>query len=99
MGAMGSMGVAPSGLRGHDGLALLRRDLQLRPLNLAGEVPRDAALRDGHDHFVERTGHHKISLARGIAELPGAPNHFEGAPTACTRFAGAHPTPIDVRAI
>jgi hypothetical protein len=79
--------------------ALLRSKLQLRPLNLAGEVPRDAALRDGHHHFGERTAHHKIALARGIVEPPGAPDHFEGPPTACTRFAGARPTPIDVRAI
>ena len=73
MGAMGSMAVAPSGLRGHDGLALLRRDLQLRPLNLAGKVPRDAALRDGHDHFVERTVIIKSPWPEALLNFPVPP--------------------------
>jgi hypothetical protein len=49
--------------RGHDDRDLLRRKLQCRPLNLAGEVPGDASLRNGYHHFRERTGHHKITLA------------------------------------
>ena len=91
--------------RGHDRQALLRRDLQLRPLNFTSELPRDARFaglpffRDGRLHFCERTVHHKISLARGIVEPAGAPEHLKGSPTACTRFAGARPTPIDVRTI
>ena len=59
------------------GRGLLRGELQLRPHNLAGEVPCDAALRDGHHYICERIGHQEIALARGIVEPPGAPKNFE----------------------
>src|SRR5262245_9842143 len=81
------------------GRALLRGELQLRPHDLASEVRRDTALRDGYRHFSERTGHRKIPLARGPVEPPGAPENFEGSRTTFTRFAGARPAPIGVRAI
>ena len=52
---------------------LLCGELELLPRHLAREVPRHAALRDGHHYFCERTSEHKIPLARGALEPPEKP--------------------------
>src|SRR6185503_19747702 len=56
-------------------------------------------LRDLHLQLYERRGEQHLTLARGGAERPSAPDNSESPPTAFTRFPGARPARVDVRAL